>query len=94
MLRPVEVRSLKPFQIWLRFADGVEGEVDLSHLAGRGVFKAWREPGVFDTVRLGSSGEIEWPDVEDLCPDSLYLRVTGFEPEEVFPNLKAIQLSV
>ena len=30
MPRPVEVRALEPYRIWLRYDDGVEGEVDLS----------------------------------------------------------------
>ncbi|HWO92452.1 MAG TPA: DUF2442 domain-containing protein, partial [Methylomirabilota bacterium] len=36
MIRPVEVRPLAPYRIWLRYQDGTEGEVDLSHLAGKG----------------------------------------------------------
>ena len=37
-VRPVEVRALEPYRIWLRYDDGAEGEVDLSYLAGDGVF--------------------------------------------------------
>ena len=36
MVRPVEARPLMPYRIWLRYQDGTEGEVDLSHLAGKG----------------------------------------------------------
>ena len=43
MIRPVEVRPLPNYRIWLRYADGTEGEVDLSHLAGQGVFAVWQE---------------------------------------------------
>jgi hypothetical protein len=28
---------------WIRFEDGVEGGVDLSHPAGQGVFSVWRD---------------------------------------------------
>ena len=51
-------------------------EVDLSDLAGRGVFVAWEDPAVFSQVKLGSHGAIEWPGDLDLCPDALYLRLT------------------
>ena len=61
MVRPVEVRPLVPYRIWLRYQDGSEGEVDLSHLAGRGVFTAWEQEGVFAQVKLGSHGQVEWP---------------------------------
>lgn len=93
MLKPVCVEALEDFRIWLRYADGVEGDVDLSHLAEKGVFQAWQSPGVFSKVRLGSSGEIEWPGVGDLCPDALYLRITGKKAEEVFPNLESAEIS-
>jgi Protein of unknown function (DUF2442) len=36
MFKPIEVRPLSDYRVWIRFADGVEGEVDLSYLAGRG----------------------------------------------------------
>ena len=41
MLRPTAVTALSAYKLWLRYSDGVEGEVDLPNLAGRGVFKRW-----------------------------------------------------
>jgi hypothetical protein len=38
----VEARPV--YQIRIRFADGVEGEVDLSELVGHGVFELWKDP--------------------------------------------------
>ncbi len=84
MVRPVEVRAGGRYRIWLRYQDGTEGEVDLSHLAGKGVFAVWDKEGVFAEVTLGPHGAIEWPGDVDLCPDALYLRLTGKQPEEVF----------
>ena len=84
MIRPVEVRAVAPYRIWLRYQDGTEGEVDLSHLAGRGVFSTWEREGVFAAVKLGSHGQIEWPGELDLCPDALYLTLTGKRPEDIF----------
>ena len=89
MIRPIEVRAVGRYRIWLRYGDGTEGEVDLSGLAGRGVFVAWEDPAVFSEVKLGSHGAIEWPGDLDLCPDALYLRLTGKRPEEVFSGLDA-----
>lgn len=84
MVRPVEVRQVGRYRIWLRYQDGTEGEVDLSELAGKGVCAAWDEAGVFAKVKLGAHGAIEWPGDLDLCPDALYLRLTGKQPGEVF----------
>jgi Protein of unknown function (DUF2442) len=87
MFNPVEVKPLSDYRIWIRFADGAAGEVDLSHLAGRGVFAPWKEAGVFQQVHVGAGGEIAWSEEMELCPDSLYLKLTGKAPEDVFPNL-------
>ena len=90
MTRPVEVKALPNFRIWLRYDDGTQGEIDLSDLAGRGVFKAWDDVAVFGAVRLGSHGAIEWGSDLDICPDAMYLRLTGQSPEAYFPSLGSI----
>lgn len=89
--KPVEVKPLSNYRIWLRYDDGTEGEVDLSDLAGRGVFKAWTDAAFFGSVRVGSHGAIQWgPDI-DLCPDAMYLRLTRKSPEDLFPALGAVR---
>jgi hypothetical protein len=92
VFKPVAVKALSGFRLWLRYADGVEGEVDLTHLAGRGVFEAWKDHRVFETVRIGEGGAIQWGNDVDLCPDALYLRLTGKTSEEAFPRLKAAKV--
>ena len=54
---------------------------------GEGVFAFWRNCSAFEQVRIGPSGELVWGDQIDLCPDALYLKVTGKKPEDVFPAL-------
>jgi Protein of unknown function (DUF2442) len=87
MIRPVEVKALSDYRIWIRYADGTQGEVDLSRLAGRGVFALWQDPDAFRNVRLGPHGAIVWTDEVEICADSVYLQVTGKSPDEVFPNV-------
>ena len=50
MVRALEVEARDGRRIWLRYSDGSTGEVDLSDVAGRGVFRAWDAPGVFEGV--------------------------------------------
>ena len=88
MHRIVGVETRDNHCLALTFADGVQGVVDLSHLAGRGVFALWDDYDEFRKVRIGDTGELVWADEIDLCPDSLYLKVTGRRPEEVFPALR------
>jgi hypothetical protein len=84
VFEPVDVEALPGYRIWIRYRDGVEGEVDLSHLAGRGVFALWNDRGEFDKVHIGPGHAIVWSDEVELCPDAIYLRLTGRSPEEVF----------
>jgi hypothetical protein len=82
------VGVLDGFHLTVTFDDGVCGTVDLSDLAGKGVFALWLDRSAFEKVRIGPSGELAWGDKIDLCPDSLYLRATGKKPEDLFPSLR------
>jgi len=88
MKRISKVKVLPGYRLELEFDDGVSGTVDLSEAVGKGVFVLWRDPLAFDRVRIGSSGELVWDDRIDLCPDALYLKATGKEPEDIFPALR------
>jgi hypothetical protein len=54
---------------------------------GKGVFAAWQDEQNFQKVSIGPHGELTWSDEIELCPDSLYLEITGQSPEQAFPNL-------
>ena len=87
MRRISKATTLPGYRVVLEFDDGVSGTVDLSESVGKGVFVAWQDPLFFQQVRIGSSGELVWGEQIDLCPDALYLRVTGKKPEDIFPAL-------
>lgn len=82
--RVVFVRALPTWRLELRYDDGASGIVDLADLAGHGVFAAWLRPGGFDGVTLSPHGSISWGDDVEICPDSMYLRLTGKTPDQVF----------
>ena len=83
----VEANPLPDYRLHLRFADGTEGEVDLSRLAGRGVFTVWDSAGTFASVRIGDHGDLEWPGDVDLCADAFYLELTKQAPASIFPGM-------
>jgi len=89
MFEPLEVKALSGYRIWIRYADGEEGEVDLSHLAGKGLFMLWEDEQKWKNVRIAEDGAIRWSEEVELCPDAIYLKLTGNSPEEAFPNLKS-----
>jgi len=80
----VEVRLLHGYRLWLRFEDGVEGDVDIAQLIRfTCVFAPLRDKAIFDQVRVNPElGTIYWPNGADLDPDVLYSIVSG-EPIRV-----------
>jgi hypothetical protein len=79
MMARIAAAEARPgYRVWLRFADGAEGEVDLSYLVGRGVFERWNDPDEFAKVRVDPETEtVCWPGDIDLDPDVLYAKATG-----------------
>jgi Protein of unknown function (DUF2442) len=75
----VEAQPLEPYRVHLRFADGVEGVVDLERMVTfQGVFERLRDPDRFREVSVNPElGTIVWPNGADLDPDVLYAAVTG-----------------
>ena len=81
------VEPLDGYRIRVTFEDGVCGEADLSHLAGRGVFQAWHNRAFFEDVSV-RRGVVTWPGELDLDPCRLYMDVTGKAAEEIMPGLR------
>ena len=91
MIEIVEARPPEDFRLWVRFTDGVEGVVDLSDFAGRGVFRLWDDPAAFADLSVGASGEVIWSDQVDIGPETIYLRVTGKQLSDVFSKLRELK---
>ena len=89
MIRPVEVEARDGYRLWLRYSDGVSGELDLSHLVGRGMFAAWVEPANFKNAHIAEHRAIAWDEEIELCPDALYMEITGKALEDLPEDLTA-----
>ena len=88
LIQPTTVRALPGYRLYLEFSDGEKGEVDLSDLAGKGVFEVWNDYSLFKQVRLATHRAIQWNDDLELCPDALYMQLTGKTPEELGFNVR------
>jgi len=77
--RVIEVHHRGGYRLFLHFADGASGELDLSPLLHfNGLLAPLRDEPYFAQVRIDSeSGTIVWPNGVDLCPDVLRHHVTG-----------------
>jgi len=92
MHKITEVQVLENYRLHLTFLDGTQGNADVSELVGKGVFALWNDYEDFRKVKIADTGELFWSEQVDLCPDSLFLRITGKKPEEIFPRLKNMKL--
>jgi hypothetical protein len=77
----VKARYVRDYTIWLRFKDGVEGEVDFSQDLWGPVFKPLFNIEYFKKFKIKGTS-IEWPNGADFCPEFLHLRALGWEPCE------------
>lgn len=74
---PVAVEPRPGYRIWLRYSDGVSGEVDLSPLAGKGGIATPGKSAFFPAARLDLDRAIVLNEDLELCPDALYLQLIG-----------------
>lgn len=75
--RIISCKALPNYRVWVRFDDGLEGEVDLSHLVGQGVFAAWESMEFFNQVRVDPKTDtICWGKDIDLDPYVLREKIS------------------
>ena len=74
--KPVKIKVLEKYLIWLKYDDGTEGKINLSYLAGKGVFRQWDKNNFFEKVYIHKkSKSISWNEIIQLCPNTLYLKL-------------------
>ena len=74
--RLVEARHLGGFRVWLRFKDGLEGEIDLTHEIWGEVFEPLED--VAEFAKLKADPELHtlvWPSGADFAPEWLWEQV-------------------
>jgi len=70
--RITEARYLSAYSVWLRFSDGVEGEVDLRQDLHGPMFEPLRNLDAFRQVTLHAElRTLVWPNGADFAPEFL-----------------------
>ena len=66
----VNLEHAGAYAIRVRFADGIEGEIDLAQELGGEMFEPLRDPKLFEQFRLDpDTRTIVWPNGADLAPE-------------------------
>ncbi len=76
MIRIIEARYVSAHVLWLRFSDGLEGDVDLASDLDGEVFEPLKDPSVFRSFTLQPElHTVVWPNGADLAPEFLHHRL-------------------
>jgi hypothetical protein len=68
-----EARYIKGYVVWIRFSDGVEGQVDLGSELGGEIFKPLKKIEYFKQFKLDDDfATLTWPNGADFAPEFLY----------------------
>ena len=77
MIWVTDAKALPDYRLWVRFSDGIEGEISLSDfIAGdtRPIVVALRDQAVFSDIRV-EMDTVVWTNGFDLAPEFLYAKV-------------------
>ena len=74
----VDVRPLEGYRVFIRFDDGLEGELDLEPFLAPfdGVFAPLRDLVRFREIYVNNH-TVSWPNDLDLAPEVLYSKMSG-----------------
>jgi len=75
LIHVVEATYRGGYRVWLRFDDGLDGEVDLSAEIYGEVFEPLKDPEYF--ARFVVDDTLTWPNGADFAPEFLHERVAG-----------------
>lgn len=73
LIHVLEAQHRGQHRVWLRFDDGVDGEVDLAAVLEGEVFEPLRDPQYF--ARFVVDDTLLWPNGADFAPEFLHARV-------------------
>ncbi len=75
MSKLISVEAKPEYVLFLKFSDGVEGEISIASRLFGPMFEPLKEPSFFKQVAIYQFGAVCWPNHADLAPDALYLRL-------------------
>ena len=74
--RVVDARHAQGYRVWLKFADGSSGEIDLTDQLSGPIFEPLRDVELFATFRVDADLDtITWPNGADFSPEWLLERL-------------------
>lgn len=74
----IDARYAGKYRVWLRFADGLSGEIDLASELWGPMFEPLKDEAFFASLRVDPDLDtIVWPNGADLSPQWLHDQLTA-----------------
>ncbi len=71
-----EAKYQSDYRVWLRFEDGIEGEIDLESELWGEMFEPLKDKGMFAKFSVNKELDtIVWPNGADFAPEFLYQKL-------------------
>jgi Protein of unknown function (DUF2442) len=82
MIWVTDAKALPHHRLWVRFSDGIEGEIDLKDFIAsdaRPIVAALRDQAAFSAIRV-ELDTVVWANGFDLAPEYLYAHAKAHVP--------------
>ncbi len=94
-LKATSVKALEKYKLFIQFNDETEGVIDLSDIAGKGVFKTWDNDENFNKVFIDEESKaISWPNEIDIDTYNAYFTIHKITPADYFNKEKKYAASL
>lgn len=72
----VEVKVSDKYKLFIKYSDGVEGEISLQHLKDDFTYQFLNDKDEFEKVYVDEkTGDIFWPNSVNLCKNAIYRQL-------------------
>lgn len=79
------VKYISGFTLHVKFLDGVEGDVELSDLVSKGIFKVLQNQELFAKA-YNTGYSIAWSEQLEIDSDKIYMEISGKSIDELLPQ--------
>ena len=76
MLKPVQVKIIENSRLFVKYSDGISGEISLANLLEDADYPEFKDPAYLKNVSIDpDSNDAVWPNGASLCKNAIYKQL-------------------
>lgn len=79
------VKYVSAYTLHVKFLDGIEGNIELSELVSKGIFKVLQNQELFEKAH-NTGYSIAWSAELEIDSDTIYMEISGKSIDELLPQ--------